>query len=44
MWSSLAVTAPNGAVFAQVYASVHEDGVVWFDDFLFAKGNLNGPR
>lgn len=44
VWSGLAVTAPVGAVFAQVYASVHDDGAVWFDDFVFAKGTLNGPR
>lgn len=33
---ALAVMAPPDASWADVYASVHEDSEVWFDDFSFA--------
>lgn len=37
-WSTLTATAPAGAVTANVYASVHEDSQVWFDDMCLVKG------
>jgi hypothetical protein len=38
-------SAPPGAVSVQVYASVHENSSVWFDDFFFgpAGGRPPGP-
>jgi hypothetical protein len=32
----MAVTAPNRAAFAVVYASCHDKGSAWLDDFSFA--------
>jgi 4-amino-4-deoxy-L-arabinose transferase-like glycosyltransferase len=34
---SMAVTAPAHACWAEVYASVHEDSRIWFDDFSFVE-------
>ena len=34
----MSVTAPDRAACAQVYASVHEDSEVWFDDMSFVRG------
>jgi hypothetical protein len=34
---SMAVTAPNDAAWADVYASIGGPGSVWFDDFSFSE-------
>lgn len=43
-WHKMQVTAPNDAVFAQVYVSIHDDSQVWFDDLDFVEGELYGWR
>lgn len=42
-WHTMTVTAPSGAVTANVYASVHGDSHVWFDDMCLVRGtNVTG--
>lgn len=41
-WHTITVTAPPGAVTANVYASVHGDSQVWFDDFCLVMGTEVG--
>ena len=38
-WHELSATAPERAVYAQVYVSVHEESEVWFDDYAFVQGS-----
>ncbi|MDI9621488.1 MAG: hypothetical protein QM379_06360 [Acidobacteriota bacterium] len=38
-WHTLTSSAPGGAAWAMVYASVHENGEVWFDDMCFVEGS-----
>ncbi|MCL4395177.1 MAG: glycosyltransferase family 39 protein [Chloroflexi bacterium] len=37
-WHQMSATAPDGAVLAQVYVSVHENSHVWFDDVVLQGG------
>lgn len=37
-WHTMSVTAPPGAVTANVYVSVHEGSQVWFDDLCLVRG------
>lgn len=39
-WHRLSAVAPEGAVSAVVYLSVHETSQVWFDDLSFVQGQL----
>jgi hypothetical protein len=39
-WHQMSVRAPLGATLAQVYASVHQNGLVWFDDFQFVPAEV----
>lgn len=37
--NSMSANAPSAAIKAVIYASVHEDSEVWFDDFSFVEGD-----
>jgi len=41
-WNEMAASAPAGTASAEIYVSVHEDSVVWFDDFQFVAGQIAG--
>lgn len=36
-WNEVYATAPAGASVADIFVSVHEEGTVWFDDYVFRK-------
>ena len=38
-WHQMSISAPKGAAFGEVYASVQGDSQVWFDDIKFVAGD-----
>ncbi len=40
VWHHFSAIAPERAATAQIYVSVHEDGKVWFDDYVFVQGQI----
>jgi hypothetical protein len=43
-WHQVTASAPPGASFAHIYVSVHENGKVIFDDYVFVPGELQAPK